>query len=169
MNADPMFVAERHGVVLAYGETRAAAAAAAAATQVSRYKVRLVTPPEIQPWRRTVVKRRAGTLGSERELLEAIRVDCQRALWACDCYERRLQNGDCCPRLGCRSPGDCAEIRAPRFHEYDAPFPDTDAVVEFVRTLEVRIELIDAELRELACLERQVDAFPVDGVAETRA
>ena len=162
MSGNPTFVAERHGVILAYGETKAAAAAAAAAAaRASRCKVRLATPDELAPWRRTVVRRRAGKFKSERELLEAIRVDCRRALWACDCYEGCLASGDCCPRLGCSKPSDCHETKAPRFHEYDTPFPDTDAVVAFVRTLEVRIEVIDADLRELAMRERQIDAFPL--------
>lgn len=140
------YVAARHGLILAVESTREAAAAAAAA-RVSRVEVRFATAEELERWRQGRW-RDAGWQGTERELLEQIQTDCRRVLFvaACEC------------EIECEHVSDCEHVHSPRLPGYDVRL---DAITEdLCDVLKARVEAINAELRELAALERQVDAFP---------
>ena len=143
------YVALRHGVILGSGDTAAAAAAAAAAAvRVSRCEVRLATPYERRMARRIANNGRMRPLPeTESALLEAIHIDITRLLF--------LDDNGSSSAVG----PDIAEYKAIddrlNYCEWERILLDDDERAE----LEERAEAILDELRELAFLERQIDAF----------
>ena len=143
-----MYIAVRHGVILAAGATRAAAAAAAA-TRVSRCEIRHGSALERRMARRIVEHGRQRALPqSERALLEAIHADIHRVLGRDEC-----------------GPDDI--FPEPDIYEYralDAELRvdmDTRHMLDDAERarLEARADAILDELDELAFLERQTDLF----------
>ena len=142
MNPTPLIVAERYGVILGAGTTRAAAAAAAA--RVSRVETRFATAREYGLWLDCRLGHALKRLGidSERALLIAIRTDIERVLWAADCADKGIE-------------ADIAEPEFPEYRVIDAETLDPDAYDALVK----HREAIDDELREVAFRERQLDIF----------
>ena len=141
------FVAVRHGVILAWGEDRAAAAAAAAAG-LSRCETRVASPPEQRVARRIDENGRQRSLpDDERALLELIHIDISRLL----CLDEDPFGED-----------------VPVIAEYRAVYERHNHFDEWLhfstserRALERRSDAIIDELREMDALERQIDAFGV--------